>query len=88
VPFHEVCRILVREPFNLRPWEIERLSWYQIHHIYLCPTDEHGKPISSWQPSNISREEAEQIAFKAKGLTDAAIADIRQQRRQLKQEKK
>jgi hypothetical protein len=36
--------VLCNEPFNLRPWEVERLTDYQIHALYLgCRRDKYGQ---------------------------------------------
>jgi hypothetical protein len=43
--YREITAILVREPFNLRLWEIEKLNLSQILSIYFYPRDDQGRMI-------------------------------------------
>lgn len=44
--FHEVCAILCNEPFSLKPWEIARLTPFQVRRLYLCERDREGRIVT------------------------------------------
>ncbi len=50
----------MREPFNLRPWEIERLDDFWLAHIYCHPTDKFGsiKIRPKAKPKAVSMKQA------------------------------
>lgn len=66
---------LAGEPWNLKPWEVRKLTWPQIIGIYGHPRDDKGQLITeseaephSWTPFEIC-----QWKWKSRGLSEAQI---------------
>lgn len=46
---HEIYAALAGEPWRMRPWEIARLTDYQIFHVYLLPEMRRAKEFAAAQ---------------------------------------
>lgn len=68
--------MLAGEPFHLRPWEVARLTDYQIQRIYFAPRDDRGQLLLSNPSRKISLDEAYVATWRRQGLSDAAITDL------------
>lgn len=51
----------MNEPFNLRPWEIARLTDRQISELYFHPRDKHGRLVE--QVELPGEDEGEQLSL-------------------------
>lgn len=90
--YETMCAILVSEPFYLRPWEIERLTDWQIKNIYFHPRKDgsvdvkaHDKPVdykkSFWESCEDKGMRPEEIqkrwdSFQPKGETSGVQASL------------
>lgn len=56
--FEDVCKVLVNDPFWLRPSEIAQMTPWQVKHLYFCERKDNGSPVigdGGYKPKTIKQ---------------------------------